>query len=62
MKQPNFMAALDMLNETQEPHTEADFVQVVESLNDEDKDTEAEIAAFVNRPDPTGWLEVSSCT
>lgn len=60
MKQRNFMVALDMLDDAQEPHTEAPFVPVVEPLTQEDRDAEAEIAAFVNRPDPTGRVEASS--
>ncbi|MGP9656979.1 hypothetical protein ACT3S5_02855 [Halomonas sp. AOP31-B1-25] len=60
MKEHNFMAALDMLDKDLEPRTEADFVPVVESSTEEEKDTEAEIAAFVNRPDPTGRVEASS--
>lgn len=60
MKERNFMAALDMLDKDQEPRTEADFVPVVEPSTMEEKDTEAEIAAFVNRPDPTGRVEASS--
>ncbi|MFH4546028.1 hypothetical protein WKW42_03825 [Vibrio alginolyticus] len=62
MKERNFMAALDMLDKDQEPRTEADFVPVVEPLTEEDKDTDAEIAAFVNRPDPTGRVEALSST
>lgn len=62
MKERNFMAALDLLDKDQEPHTEADFVPVVEPSTEEEKDTEAEIAAFVNRPDPTGRVEASSST
>lgn len=60
MKERNFMAALDMLDKDQEPRTEADFVPVVEPLTEEEKDTVAEVAAFVNRPDPAGWVEASS--
>lgn len=62
MKERNFMAALDMLDKDQEPCTEADFVPVVEPLAEEEKDTDAEIAAFVNRPDPTGRVDASSST
>ncbi|EKA3901064.1 hypothetical protein ACE1SC_002433 [Vibrio cholerae] len=58
MKERNFMAALDMLDKVQEPRTEADF----EPSTEEEKDTDAEIAAFVNRPDPTGRMEASSST
>ncbi|EGQ8546251.1 hypothetical protein GOZ70_24195 [Vibrio parahaemolyticus] len=60
--QRNFMAALDMLDEAQEATTETSFMPVVEPTTEEDKDTEAEIAAFVNRPDPTGRVEASSST
>ncbi|WP_041523381.1 hypothetical protein [Gilvimarinus agarilyticus] len=60
MKKRNFMAALDMLDKDQEPRTEAEFVPVVEPSTEEEKDTEAEIAAFVYRPDPTGRVEASS--
>ena len=60
MKERNFMAALDMLDKDQEPRTEADFVPVVEPSTEEEKDTEAEIVAFVNRPDPIGRVEASS--
>lgn len=60
MKERNFMAALDMLDKAQEPRTEADFVPVVEPSTEEEKDTYAEIAAFVNRPDPTGRVGASS--
>ncbi|EGR3952342.1 hypothetical protein R7R25_21270 [Vibrio sp. 2026] len=62
MKERNFMAALDMLDKDQEPHTEADFVPIAEPSTEEEKDTEAEIAAFVNRPDPTGRVEALSST
>lgn len=62
MKERNFMAALDMLDKDQEPYTEVDFVPVVEPSTEEEKYTEAEIAAFVNRPDPTGRVEASSST
>ncbi|SEA63561.1 hypothetical protein [Marinobacterium iners] len=60
MTQRNFMAALDMPDEARETHTESAFVPVIETSVEEEKDTEAEIAAFVNRPDPTGWVEASS--
>ena len=60
MKERNFMAALDMLDKDQELRTEADFVPVVEPSTEEEKDTGGEIAAFVNRPDPTGRVEASS--
>ncbi|MCE0760925.1 hypothetical protein LWH94_17230 [Marinobacter sp. G11] len=60
--QRNFMAALDMLDEAQEATTEANFVPVVEPRTEEEKDTEAEITAFVNRPDSTGRVEASSST
>ncbi len=62
MKQRNFMVALDMLDDAQESHTEATFVPVVEPSAQEGRDAEAEIAAFVNRPDPTGRVEASSST
>lgn len=62
MKEHNFMAALDMLDKDEEPRTDADFVPIVEPTTEEDKDTEAEIAAFVNRPDLTGRVEASSST
>lgn len=62
MKQRNFMVALDMLNEAQDPQTEATFVPVVEPSTEEERDADAEIAAFVNRPDSTGRVEASSST
>lgn len=62
MTQPNFMAALDMLDEAQEATTETAFVAVVEATTEGEKDTEAEITAFVNRPDPTGRVDASSST
>lgn len=62
MKEHNFMAALDLIDKNQEPRTEADFVPVDEPSAEEEKDTEAEIEAFVNRPDPTGRVEASSST
>jgi hypothetical protein len=62
MKQRNFMVALDMLDEAQGQQTETTFAPVVEPETEEEKDTEAEIAAFVNRPDPTGRVEASSST
>jgi len=58
--QRNFMAALDMLDEAQEAPTETAFVPVVEPMIEGEKDAEAEITAFVNRPDPTGRVEASS--
>ncbi|MBL1377966.1 hypothetical protein [Zobellella iuensis] len=60
MKQRHFMVALDMLDEARESHTEVAFEPVIEPARGEEKDAEAEIAAFVNRPDPTGWVEASS--
>ncbi|GAA3721786.1 hypothetical protein GCM10022421_32960 [Oceanisphaera sediminis] len=60
MKQRSFMVALDMLDEARESHTEAAFVPVIEASVEEEKDTKAEIAAFVSRPDPTGWVEASN--
>ncbi|AEY01637.1 hypothetical protein GU3_09405 [Oceanimonas sp. GK1] len=60
MKEHNFMAALDMIDKDQEPRTEVDFLLVDEPSTEEEKDTEAEIAAFVNRPDPTGRVGASS--
>jgi len=60
--QRNFMAALDMLDEAQEATKEATFVPVVKPKTEGEKVTEAEIAAFVNRPDPTGRVDASSST
>lgn len=62
MTQRNFMAALDMIDETQVAPTETAFVPVVEPTTEGEKDAEAEITAFVNRPDPTGRVEASSST
>lgn len=62
MTQRNFMVALDMLDEAQEAPTETAFVSVVEPTTEGEKDAEAEIAAFVNRPDPTVRVEASSNT
>lgn len=62
MTQRNFMAALDMLDEAQEAPTETAFVPVVEPATEGENDAEAEITAFVNRPDPTGRVEASSNT
>lgn len=60
MKQRHFMVALDMLDKARETHTEVTFEPIIEPERGEEKDAEAEIAAFVNRPDPTGWVEASS--
>ncbi|WP_417606154.1 hypothetical protein [Oceanimonas baumannii] len=60
MIQRNFMAALGLLDEAREASAETAFVPVVESLIKEERDAEAEIAAFVNRPDRAALVEASS--
>lgn len=60
MNQRNFMAAMDILDEAQAAKTEAAFVPVIELSAGEERDAEAEIAGFVNRPERTGRVETSS--
>ncbi|QEM82697.1 hypothetical protein [Halomonas binhaiensis] len=62
MKQRHFMVALDMLDEERKAHTEAVFVPAVELSAEGERNAEAEIAAFVNRPDPTHRVEASRST
>lgn len=62
MKQRHFMVALDMLDAEREVHTEAAFVPAVELSAEEEKNAEAEIADFVNRPAHSGREEAPRST
>lgn len=61
MKQRHFMVALAMLDEGREAYTEAAFVPAVELSAVGERDLEAEIATFVNRPTHSGREEAQCC-
>ena len=62
MKQRHFMVALDMLDEAHEVRTEAAFVPAVQLSAEGERNAEAEITAFVNRPASVGRVEVPRST
>lgn len=62
MKQRHFMVALDLLDEGREDHSEAVLVPAVELSADGERNLEAEISAFVNRPAHSGREEVPRST
>ncbi|WP_251978729.1 hypothetical protein [Salinicola avicenniae] len=62
MKQRHFMVALAMLDERREAYTEAAFVPAVELSADGERNLEAEISAFVNRPAHLGREEAPRST
>lgn len=62
MKQRHFMVALDMLDEGWEAYSEAAFVPAVELSVEGERNDEAEIAAFVNRPAHSGREEAPRST
>ncbi|MGP9510654.1 hypothetical protein ACT3R2_16790 [Halomonas sp. AOP43-D1-39] len=62
MKQRHFMVALDLLDEGREDHSEAVLVPAVELSADGERNLEAEISAFVNRPGHSGREKASRST
>lgn len=62
MKQRHFMVALAMLDERREAYTEAAFVPAVELSAEGERNAEAEITAFVNRPARSGREEAPRST
>ena len=62
MKQRHFMVALAMLDERREAYTEAAFVPAVELSVEGERNLEAEISAFVNRPAHLGREEATRST
>lgn len=62
MKQRHFMVALAMLDERREAYTEAAFVPAVELSVEGERNLEAEISAFVNRPAHAGREDTARST